>query len=216
MNTTDIFPVGNIQAIPRKESPYDTECIVASSATTLPAQIKLFQNYTSFQVVPVGTTKQADRDTNVNGAVGALPQGYQLLWYEWRASIRTLDANLATAANVVAFENIRRTRQLGAVKYLATQNPLVTATLGDLVSYVDSEFVQTTVNAATVITPTIGFRGGKTMTVGGKPYIIKPTEQLAVQALWPGSNGAYNTSFSAVINLFLTCWLDGVLLRAAG
>ena len=54
MQTTDIIPVGNIQAIPRKESPYDTECIVASTATALPSQIKLFQNYTSFQVAPTG------------------------------------------------------------------------------------------------------------------------------------------------------------------
>lgn len=75
MQTTDIIPVGNIQAIPRKESPYDTECIVASSTTTLPASIKLFQSYTSFQVVPAGTTKQSNRDTNLSGAVGALPQG---------------------------------------------------------------------------------------------------------------------------------------------
>jgi cytochrome c556 len=75
VQTTDIIPVGNIQAIPRKESPYDSECIVASTATTLPASIKLFQNYTSFQVTPTTTTKQADRDTNLSGAVGALPQG---------------------------------------------------------------------------------------------------------------------------------------------
>lgn len=215
MQTTDIIPVGNIQAIPRKESPYDTECIVASTATTLPASIKLFQNYTSFQVTPTTTTKQADRDTNLSGAVGALPQGYQLLWYEWRASIRTLDSNMGVS-NAAVYEQLRRIRQLGAIKYLATQNPLATVTLGDLISFVDSEFVATTANNVLCPTAVIGFRGGKTMTVGGKPYMIKPTEQLAVQALFPGSNGSYATAFTATVNLFLTSWLDGVLLRAAG
>lgn len=83
MQVQDLPPIGTIQAIPRKESPFDTECVAASTATALPAQIKLFQNYTTFQVVPgliVGgggnlTTKQADRDTNLSGATGALPQG---------------------------------------------------------------------------------------------------------------------------------------------
>jgi hypothetical protein len=121
-----------------------------------------------------------------------------------------------SAANVGVFEQMRRIRQLGAIKYLATQNPLATVTLGDLISYVDSEFVATTANNCVAPTPVIGFRGGKTMTVGGKPYMIKPTEQLAVQALFPGSNGSYATSFTATVNLYLTSWLDGVLLRAAG
>lgn len=86
MLVQDLPPVGVIQAIARKESPFDSECIVAVSGTALPAQIKLFQNYASFVTVPgsiVGgggnaTTKQSDRDTNISGATGALPAGYQL------------------------------------------------------------------------------------------------------------------------------------------
>lgn len=79
------------------------------------------------------------------------------------------------AANAAAWELLRRARQLGAIQYVATQNPLATVTLGDLISYIDSEIVSTTANNALVPTPVIGFRGGKTMTVGGKPYMIRPT-----------------------------------------
>lgn len=84
MQVQDLPPIGTLQAIPRKESPFDTECVASSVATALPAQIKLFQNYTTFQVTPStiagggGNTdaKQADRDTNLSGATGALPQGW--------------------------------------------------------------------------------------------------------------------------------------------
>lgn len=61
------------------------------------------------------------------------------------------------------------------MKYLATQNPLVTLSLVDLVSYIDSLSISTTNEQQTVVAPQLGFRGGKTMTVGGKPYKINPT-----------------------------------------
>ena len=162
MQVQDLPPIGTLQAIPRKESPFDTECVAASTATALPSQIKLFQNYTTFQVVPGviaggnGTTvdsKQADRDTNLSGATGALPQGYQLFWYEWRVSIHALTANLNTEGTTYVFEALQRVRRLGSAKYLATQNPLVTVSLVDLVSYVDSFYVQTTNEQQTVLAP---------------------------------------------------------------
>ena len=180
MQVQDLPPIGTIQAIPRKESPYDTECVAASTATSLPSQIQLFQNYTTFQVAPgliAGgggnlDTKQLNRDTNLSGATGALPQGYQLFWYEWRVSIHALTANLNTEGTAYVFEALQRIRRLGAAKYLATQNPLVTVALLDLTSYIDSYFVSTTMEQTTTITNAIGFRGGKTMTVGSKPYKI--------------------------------------------
>jgi hypothetical protein len=164
MLVQDLPPIGVIQAIARKESPFDTECIAASTATTLPAKIALFQNYTTFVVVPgliVGgggnlTTKQSDRDSNISGATGALPQGYQLFWYEWRVSVHTLDANLNTPGTCYAFEAMNRIRRLGAVKYLATQNPLVTLSLVDLTSFVDSQYVNTTNEQQTTVNPAIG------------------------------------------------------------
>jgi len=230
MQVQDLPPIGTIQAIPRKESPYDTECVAASTATALPASIALFQNYTTFTNAPGviaggggnSTTKQKDRDTNLSGATGALPQGYQLFWYEWRTSVHAMDANLNTPGTAYVFEALQRIRRLGAVKYLATQNPLVTLSLVDLVSYVDSFFVSTTNEQQTLITNTIGFRGGKTMTVGGKPYKINPTEQLSVTLFFPGSNANYSQSFNpstigpTAVNYFATSWLDGVLLRATG
>lgn len=101
-------------------------------------------------------------------------------WYEWRISVHALDANLNTPGTCYVFEALQRIRRLGAVKYLATQNPLVTLSLVDLVSYIDSFNVSTTNEQQTVLVNNIGFRGGKTMTVGGKPYKINPTEQLSV------------------------------------
>ena len=230
MQVQDLPPIGTIQAIPRKESPFDSECIAAATATALPATLALFQTYRTFQNAPTAiaggggnvTTKQPDRDTNLSGATGALPQGYQLFWYEWRLSIHALDANLNTPGTAYVFEALQRIRRLGAVKYLATQNPLVTLSLVDLVSYVDSFQVSTTNEQQTTIVNHLGFRGGKTMTVGGKPYKINPTEQLSVNIYFPGSNANYSQAFNpstigpTAINWFATTWLDGVLLRATG
>lgn len=174
MEVQDIPALGSVPAIPRKESPTDSDCIASATATALPAQLKLYQNYTTFQNTPaviVGgggnvDAKQADRDTNLSGATGSLPSGYQLFWYEWRISIHTLTANLNTPGTAYAFEALNRIRRLGAAKYLQTGgNPLVTCGLLDLVSYIDSMSVSTTVDETTVIAPQIGFRGGKTMTV---------------------------------------------------
>ena len=170
MRVEDLPPIGTIQAIPRKESPFDTECIAVATATALPASLSLFQTYRTFQNAPTAIAggggnlpvKQPDRDTNLSGATGALPQGYQLFWYEWRISVHTLDANLNTEGTGYAFEAMQRIRRLGAVKYLATQNPLVTLSLVDLVSYIDSLYVNTTNEQTTVVSPAIGFRGGKT------------------------------------------------------
>ena len=171
MQVQDLPPIGTIQAIPRKESPFDTECVASATATALPSQIKLFQNYTTFQVPPAAIAggggavdaKQSDRDTNLSGATGALPQGYQLFWYEWRVSIHALTANLNTFGTTYVFEALQRIRRLGAAKYLATTNPLVTAPLLDLTSYIDSMFVQTTNENSTVVSPVIGFRGGRSL-----------------------------------------------------
>lgn len=167
MQVQDLPPIGTIQAIPRKESPFDTECIAAATATSLPATLALFQTYRTFQNAPAAiaggggnvTVKQPDRDTNLSGATGALPQGYQLFWYEWRVSVHAMDANLNTPGTTYVFEALQRIRRLGAVKYLATQNPLVTLSLVDLVSYIDSFYVNTTVEEQTVIANSIGFRG---------------------------------------------------------
>jgi hypothetical protein len=230
MQVQDLPPIGTIQAIPRKESPFDSECIAATTATALPASIALFQTYRTFQNAPGAiaggggnaTAKQPDRDTNLSGATGALPQGYQLFWYEWRTSIHALDANLNTPGTCYVFEALQRVRRLGAVKYLATQNPLVTVSLADLISYIDSLFVSTTNEQQTVVTNSIGFRGGKTMTVGGKPYKINPTEQLSVSIFFPGSNSGYSQAFNpstigpTPVNYYATSYLDGVLLRATG
>jgi len=47
MKVEDIPALGSIEAIPRKESPFDTECVASSAATALPASIKIYQNFTS-------------------------------------------------------------------------------------------------------------------------------------------------------------------------
>lgn len=93
------------------------------------------------------------------------PQGNRF-WYEWRCSVHALTANLNTPGTCYIFEALQRIRRLGSAKYLATQNPLVTVALLDLTSYIDSYYVNTTNEQQTVLTNAIGFRGGKTMTVG--------------------------------------------------
>jgi len=161
-------------------------------------------------------SKQADRDTNLAGATGALPQGYQLFWYEWRVSIHALTANLNTPGTCYVFEALQRVRRLGAAKFINTQNPLITCSLSDLTSYIDSFHVGTTNEQQTVLVNNIGFRGGKSVTVGGKPYKINPTEQIAVQLMWPGSNASYSQSYNpstigpTAVNVFATGYLDGV------
>lgn len=228
MEIEDIPPVGTIKAVPRKESPYDTDCIASSAATALPAQLKLYQNYTTFQVTPstiVGgggntDSKQPDRDTNISGATGALPMGYQLFWYEWRASVHGLTANLNTPGTCYVFEALQRIRRLGAAKFVTTQSPFITCSLVDLVSYIDSFNVATTNEQQTVIANFIGFRGGKSVVVQSKPYKLNAQEQISASFFWPGSNGNYSQAFNpstigpTAINWYITNYLDGVLLRA--
>ena len=113
------------------------------------------------------------------GSAEAAESQGNCFWYEWRVSIHALTANLNTEGTAYVFEALQRIRRLGAAKYLATQNPLVTVSLVDLVSYIDSFQVSTTMEQTTTITNFIGFRGGKTMTVGGKPYKINPTCGIA-------------------------------------
>lgn len=213
MEPTDIPPVGVIQGISRKESPYDTEVIIAAAVVGLPALIRLFQNFNAFQVggaVPIA--KQDGRDTNLGGSTSALPQGYQLEWYEWRASVETLDANLGLVANVGVFEQMNRIRELGFIRYLATQSPLITSKLTDVVSFVDSKFVNTTIGASTIISPAVTARGGKVIAVGGEPYTVRPQEQFSINAGWPGALGV---AFTATVTYYLISWLDGILTRAS-
>ncbi len=93
-----------------------------------------------------------------------------------------MTANLNTPGTTYVWEALQRIRRLGAVRYLQTgANPLVTASLLDLTSYIDSVYVNTTNEQQNVVAPSLGMRGGKTMTVGGRPYKINPTEAVAVE-----------------------------------
>lgn len=219
-------PVGTIAATDRKESAQDSEviCGYSTSSTTgvLPSNpINLFQSYTSFQNTSSQTgieQKQKGRDTTLSGPGGGLPQGYQLLWFEWRAGPRTLGANLNTPQFAGVSEQLERIRENGFIKAVFSQSPLITANLRDLVSFTDARFIQTTVPNTTVMAPCISQRGGKVVVTGNEPYKIVGLEQLEMQAGWPGASqvGAYQGGpFLALVPYYLFCSLDGVMSRAS-
>lgn len=240
MQTTGIAPVGTIEATSRKETAYDCNAIVTTFTAAsggvfgqqLPSTIKLFNNFDQFTgpAANVANTtlisKQDGLHSNLSGSSSSLPQGYEYEWFEWRASIRTFDANLNTAYTVSVFEQIERIRQNGFLQYQATQNPYITVNLVDLVSFVDSRFVNTTYGNATVLQPAVTVRGGKAISIEGEPYMIRPQEQFKVIANWPGlqtatpqaagnaPNGSTGT-FQALIPYYLMCNLDGIESRAA-
>lgn len=216
---TIIPPTGNIAATDRKESAQDSE-IIAGTTSNLPATIRLYQNFAQFQNTTGNANveaKQRYRDTNLGGPGGALPQGYQLLWFEWRCGPRTLGANLNTVLASGVTEQLERIRETGYLRILFSQSPLITANLRDLVAFTDSRFVTSTFGG-TQMAPVIAERGGKVVALGNEPFKIVGLEQLEVEAGWPGNSAtpaAQGGPLAALVPYYLFCSLDGVLSRAS-
>lgn len=218
---TILPPTGAIAATDRKESAQDSE-IICGNGSGLPANpINLFQNYTAFQNTTNNSNveqKQKGRDTNLSGPGGGLPQGYQLLWFEWRAGPRTLGANLSGLLGAGVPEQLERIRENGYIKAVFSQTPLITANLRDLVSFTDARFIQTTIPGFTTMAPCIAQRGGKVIVTGNEPYKIVGLEQLEMQAGWPGASAvptAQGGPLSALVPYYLFVSLDGVMSRAS-
>jgi hypothetical protein len=239
MQTTGIAPVGTIEAVSRKETLFDTNAIVTTFSVAaggvfgqmLPANLKLFNNFDQFTgpAVNVANTnliaKQDGLMTNLSGSSSALPQGYEHEWFEWRAAVKTFDANLNTVSTTGVPEQLERIREMGFIQYQSTQNPYITAQLRDVTSFVESRTIFTTFPNVTVMAPNISTRGGKSISIEGEPYIIQPQEQFKLLAGWPGAqvgtpqaagnapNGPVGT-FIAQVPYYLTVYLDGIESRA--
>lgn len=215
---TTISPTGNIDATARKESAYDTEAVVGTGSANLPSTITLFQNFVSFATSGTNLeTKQKKRDTNLGGQGGALPQGYELEWFEWRAGPRTLGANMNMMLTVPVFEQLERVREMGYAQAKFTQMPLITANLRDLVSFTDARFVNSNIGANTVMAPCIAQRGGKVIVTDNQPYRIKALEQVEIEFGWPGASStpaAQGGVLVANVPIYLFSALDGIMSRA--
>ena len=99
----------NIASRPRKESVYDTEGVLSTAAH--PTEVVLFRDFASFQNTGLALTKRFGRDTNAVGRSG-LPKAQHLYWYEITHDIQPRQADLSGAANIVTFDQLRRSRQL--------------------------------------------------------------------------------------------------------
>ncbi len=64
-----------------------------------------------------------------------------------------------------------------------------------------------------VSAPRIAERGGKDVTISGKPYRIVPHEQLRVDFSWPGLAGKPGVPAYLYPFLYSTSFLDGVLVQ---
>jgi hypothetical protein len=211
---TTIAPVTSIDATDRKESAYDSE-VITGTGQGLPASITLFQNFSGFQVA--GTNAEAKqrngRDTNLGGPGGGLPQGYQLLWFEWRAGPRTLGADLSGILGAGVFEQLERIRENGFIRAKFTQSPLITANLRDLVSFTDARFLVGGFAGFNMMAPCIAERGGKVIVSDGQPYKIVGLEQLEVEMGWPGAAAvpaAVGGALAALVPYYAFSALDGV------
>lgn len=200
---------GTVAGRPRKESVYDTD--VWSTSQAIPSQIVLFSNFTAFSIAPGNTaiTKQFGRDTNLRGASSSgLPQATHFFWYAWRNKIRTLGANLTTAPNVVASEQILRVRQLSYAQFAFQSSTLMTVQLDELPDGVGPQNVFTTHTSTTVFSPVTGTdRRGKDVTVMGRPVELNALEAFTIPVSTPQGG------FTPTLDLFCTAQLDGILLR---
>ena len=217
---TNLAPQGTIAATDRKESAQDAE-IIAGIGSGLPPLITLFASFAAFQNTTNNANveqKQKGRDTNLGGPGGGLPQGYQLLWFEWRCGPRTLGANLNMPGTVGVSEQLERVRENGFIKALFSQAPLITSNLRDLVGFTDARNIFTTFQNATVMAPCIAQRGGKVIVTNNEPYKIVGLEQLEIQAGWPGASQVpvpQGGPLLAIVPMYLFCSLDGVMSRAS-
>ncbi len=214
MQATAIPALGTIDGIQRKEPIYDTD--YAPSGVALANQIVVFANYTAFAQA-TGTaplSKAFGRDTNLSGGQGGLPQATRFSWYKWRCKIRSLDQNLNLAANQGWFEQANRLRQISFAIFQLSQTRYITTQLDELLGFTDSQFVSTvgTALAGTggmVITPAVGDRQGRDITIKGEPYTLNPLETFNVLTVSPTQAAV----LTPTLNMYVTHFLDGVLVR---
>lgn len=189
-----------------KEPIYDTEGW--ANGVAQPGTITTFVNFSAFNTAGLGLGKQFGRDTNLQGQNG-LPAAHHHYWYGLRLKIRSLNANLAAAANVAVFEEINRIRELSFAQFRFASSELITIQADEAPSGTGPQFVQTTHAGATVLSlpsgvPTRG--NAKDVTISGRPVEIVALEAFRVVIGTPAG-------ITPTVDLYASVILEGLLLR---
>jgi hypothetical protein len=135
-----------------------------------------------------------------------------------RAKIRSMEANLANAANAVVSEQINRARELSAAQFRFASSELITVQLDELPSGVGPAHISTTHTGVTAFSLPSGIpsRGNaKDVTISGRPVEIVALESFRVEILTPqpGTDPVSAAPFVLQTDLYLTIILEGLLLR---
>jgi hypothetical protein len=218
LKVVPIPTVGAVGSRPRKEPIYDTERWTGGAA--LPSSIQVFTSFNQFAnngMAGSTLSKQFARDTNLSGQQG-LPAAHHHYWYGMRAKIRSMEANLANAANAVVSEQINRARDLSAAQFRFASSELITVQLDELPSGVGPAHISTTHTGVTAFSLPSGIpsRGNaKDVTISGRPVEIVALESFRVEILTPqpGTDPVSAAPFVLQTDLYLTIILEGLLLR---
>ena len=206
MRVVPIPAVGAVGSRPRKEPIYDTEGWRGGVA--MAAEITNFVNFSGFNTAGLGLAKAFGRDTNLQGQNG-LPAAHHHYWYGLRLKIRSMNADLSTAPNVVMFEQINRIRELSFCQFRFASSELITVQADEAPSGTGPQYANTTHAGATVLSlpsgvPTRG--NAKDVTISGRPVEIVALEAFRVVIGTPAG-------FTPLVDLYASVILEGLLLR---
>lgn len=206
MRVVPIPAVGAVGSRPRKEPIYDTEGWAPAVAQA--AEITTFVNFSGYNTAGLSLAKAFGRDTNLQGQNG-LPAAHHHYWYGLRVKIRSMDANLGTAANVVVPEEINRIRELSFTQFRFASSELITIQADEAPSGTGPAYVNTTHAGATVFSlpsgvPTRG--NAKDVTISGRPVEIVALEAFRVVIGTPAG-------ITPTVSLYCSVILEGLLLR---
>lgn len=202
---------GTVAGRARKESIYDTEGYVKTTA--IPSTLTLFANFSTFNasLTTVGTAKQLGRDTNLQGTQG-LPAGHLFYWYGWRLKMRTVIGDISTLANVGIFEQLNRLRESSSSLFKFTTGEYIRCQSDELPSGVGPQYANSTHASATVLSLPSGVpdrKNAKDVTISGKPQEIVALE--AFRHVQETPTNPLGTSL--LLDVFVTSVLDGLLIR---
>lgn len=218
LRVVPIPAVGAVGSRPRKEPLIDTERYTGGSAP--PSVIEVFTSFNQFANAAGagGTlTKQFARDTNLSGQQG-LPAAHHHYWYGMRCKIRSMEADLSSAANARVPEQINRIRELSAAVFRFASSELLTLQLDEVPSGVGPQHIATTHTGVTTFSLPSGVptrSNAKDVTISGRPVEIVALESFRVEIKTPqgGQDPASATAFTLITDLYLSIILEGLLLK---
>jgi hypothetical protein len=206
MRVVPIPAVGAVGSRPRKEPIYDTEGW--APAVPQAAEIETFVNFSSFNTAGLSLAKAQGRDTNLQGQNG-LPAAHHHYWYGLRIKLRTLDADLGTAGNVVVSEELNRIRELTFAQFRFASSELITVQADECPSGTGPANTFTTHAGATTFSLPSGVpsRGNaKDVTISGRPVEIVALEAFRVRLGTPAG-------ITPTVSVYASVILEGLLLR---